>query len=163
MTNATVDLGTNDRGTLFNPDEEAKAAGWGTADPYPLLAKLQDGPPVVKGNLEDLMGVPRQYPTSHWPGEVYSILSFEAVNKAFLDSETFTNEVYAKLSQHTLGDTLLNRDGADHKRLRNVSKPRFKPSFTDGWWTDKWITAAVDEIFDRLVTKDHAEAEDHST
>ena len=157
MTTSTVDLAKKDRGNLFNPNDEAKAAGWGTADPYVHLEKLHDGPPVVKGNLEDLMGIPRQYNTDQWPGEVYSILSFEAVNKAFMDSETFSNRVYEKLSKPALGDTLLNLDGGAHKRLRNVSKPWFKPSFTDGWWTDMWTIAAVDEIFDRITAKDHAE------
>lgn len=157
MTASTVDFAKKDRGALFNPNDEAKAAGWGTADPYVHLAKLYDGPPVVKGNLEDLMGIPRQYSTDHWPGEVYSILSFEAVNKAFMDAETFSNRVYEKLSKPGLGDTLLNLDGGMHKRLRNVSKPWFKPSFTDGWWTEMWTIAAVDEIFDRITTKDHAE------
>ena len=154
---ATVDLAKDDRGTLFNPDEEAKAAGWGAADPYPLLAQLHDGPAVVKGNLEDLMGIPRQYNTDHWPGDVYSVLSFEAVNKVFLDAETFSNRVYETLSMIGLGDTLLNMDGGKHKRMRNVSKPWFKPSFTDGWWTEMWTIAAVDELFDRLCEKDHAD------
>jgi cytochrome P450 len=154
---ATVDLSKDDRGVLFNPDEEAKAAGWGTDDPYLFLEKLYDGPPVRKGVLEDLMGIPRQYSTDQWPGEVYSILSFEAVNKAFLDPETFSNRVYEKMSVTALGDTLLNMDGSRHKRMRNVSKPWFKPSFIDGWWTDKWIVDAVDEIFERLMVKDRAD------
>lgn len=153
----TVDLAKNDRGLLFNADDEARAAGWGVADPYPLLEKLRDGPPVRKGALEDLMGIPRQYPVDQWPGEAYSILSYEAVNKAFMDSESFSNKVYERLSKPALGDTLLNLDGGEHKRLRNVSKPWFKPSFTDGWWTDKWIVKAVAEIFDRITAKDHAD------
>jgi len=158
MTSATVDLAEKERGTLFNPEDEARAAGWGTLDPYPLLEKLHDGPPVRKGNLEDLMGIPRQYNTDHWPdAEVYTALSFEAVNKVFMDGETFNNNVYNKLSKPALGDTLLNLDGGEHKRLRNVSKPWFKPSFTDGWWTDHWIVNAVDEVFDRLCAKDHAD------
>lgn len=157
MNSSTVDLAQSDRGVLFNADEEAKTAGWGTADPYPLLEKLHDGPPVREGNLEDLMGIPRQYSTDHWPGKVYSILSFEAVNKAFMDSKSFNNKVYDNLSKPGLGDTLLNLDGGEHKRMRNVSKPWFKPSFTDGWWNDKWIVNAVDELFDRITTKDHAD------
>ena len=157
MTNATVDLAKDDRGVLFNADEEAKAAGWGVADPYPLLAKLRDGAGVRKGALEELMGIPQQYSTAHWPGEVYSILSFDAVNKAFMDSESFNNTVYEKLSKPGLGDTLLNLDGGEHRRTRNITKPWFKPSFTDGWWNDKWITAAVDELFERLTAKDHAD------
>ena len=152
-TTHTVDLSTDERGVMFNPDEEAKAAGWGTDDPYVCLAKLYDGPPVVKGVLEDLMGIPRQYDTSQWGSDVYSVLSYEAVNKAFLDPETFSNRVYDKMSVTALGDTLLNMDGGKHKRMRNVSKPWFKPSFTDGWWTDKWIVEAVDELFERLIAK----------
>lgn len=153
----TVDLSNDDRGVMFNPDEEAKAAGWGTDDPYVCLEKLYDGPPVRKGVLEDLMGIPRQYVTDQWGGDVYSILSFDAVNKAFMDPETFSNRVYEKMSVTALGDTLLNMDGGTHKRMRNVSKPWFKPSFTDGWWTDKWIVDAVDELFERLMAKDHAD------
>lgn len=157
MATTTVDLAQGDRGGLFDPNEEARAAGWGTDDPYLLLQKLYDGPSVRKGALEDLMGIPRQYATDQWPGEVYSILSFNAVNKAFMDGETFSNRVYDKLSKPGLGDTLLNLDGGAHKRLRDVAKPWFKPSFTDGWWNDQWIVAAVDELFDRLTAKDHAD------
>lgn len=157
MASTTVDLAKNDRGVLFNPEEEARAAGWGTADPYPHLEALRDGPPERKGVLEDLMGLPRQYSTDLWSGEVYSVLSFDAVNKAFMDGETFSNRVYEKLSKPALGDTLLNLDGAPHRRMRNVSKPWFKPSFTDGWWNDNWIVDAVDELFERLVAKDRAD------
>lgn len=38
MTSGTVDLANNDRGVLFDADAEAKAAGWGTDDPYVHLA-----------------------------------------------------------------------------------------------------------------------------
>ena len=44
----TVDLSNDDRGIMFNPDEEAKAAGWGTDDPYVCLEKLYDGPPRLR-------------------------------------------------------------------------------------------------------------------
>jgi cytochrome P450 len=156
-TNDTVDLGKNDRGVLFDADAEALAAGWATDDPYPYLLKLLDGPPVRKGTLEELMGVPQMYPLQLFQGEVYSILSYEAVNAAFMDAETFNNKVYESLSKPTLGDTLLNMDGAHHKSMRNVTKPWFKPSFTNGWWNDKWIVRAVDELFDRITAKDHAD------
>lgn len=153
----TVDLEKSDRGVLFNADAEAHAAGWATDDPYPLLLKLLDGPPVRKGSLEALMGIPQQFPLQMFAGEAYSILSFDAVNDAFMDAESFNNQVYEKLSRPTLGDTLLNMDGKRHQSMRNVTKPWFKPSFTNGWWNDKWIVRAVNELFDRITTKDHAD------
>jgi cytochrome P450 len=157
MDTRTVDFAKSDRGALFSADEEARAAGQTVDEPYPMLLKLLEGPPVQKGSLEELMGIPQQIKTPWRTGEAYSVLSFDAVNKAFLDAETFTNEVYDNLSKRTLGDTLLNMNGARHRRMRDVSKDHFKRSFTDGWWTDKWIVRAVNEIVDRLATKDRAD------
>ena len=103
------------------------------------------------------MDLPPQF-SRMWPNrQAYSILGYEEVNQAFLDSETFSNRVYDTLTKSRLGDTLLNMDGSCHTRMRNISKPYFKPSFTRSWWNEKWITRAVDELFDQITAKNHAE------
>lgn len=157
MDHRAVDLRHDERGVLFSADEEAQSTGWATEDPYPKLLKLLEGPPVQKGALDALMGLPPQFPTQWSQGEAYSVLSFDAVNKAFMDGETFTNHVYDHLSKPKLGNTLLNMDGAVHRRMRNVTKPFFKPSFAETWWNDKWIVQAVDELFDRIEGEGGAE------
>jgi cytochrome P450 len=157
MDHRAVDLWQDERGVLFSPDDEAHASGWAIEDPYPKLLRLLDGPPVQAGALDALMGLPPQFPTIGHKGEAYSVLGFEAVNKAFMDGEAFTNRVYDHLSKPKLGDTLLNMDGAVHRRMRDVTKPYFKPSFAETWWNDKWIVRAVDELFDRIVEKGRAE------
>ena len=157
MQRNTVDLKNDDRGELFCPHQEAVSSGWSIGDPYPKLMKLAEGPSVQPGTLEALMDLPPQF-SRMWPErQAYSIFGYDEVNQAFLDSETFSNRVYDTLTKSRLGDTLLNMDGSRHTRMRNVSKPWFKPSFTRSWWNEKWITRAVDELFEHITAKNHAE------
>lgn len=157
MEHGTVDFSKDDRGVLFNADEEAKSAGWATHDPYPHLIRLLEEGPVHKGCIEDLMGMPRQFPLAWHTGDQFTVTSFDAVNTVFMSADTFNSKVYDHLSLPTLGDTLLNNDGERHRRMRNVAKPWFKPSFADGWWTENWTKQAVAELFDRITEKDHAD------
>ncbi len=157
MNQHTVNLADDGRGVLFDAKEEAASVGWATHDPYPDLLRLLEGPPVQEGSLEELMGLEPHF-SAMWPGiQCYTVLSFEHVNQAFLDAETFTNECYDKMSKERLGDTLLNMDGPRHTRMRNIAKPYFKPSFAGTWWNDNYIVQAVDELFDKITAKDHAE------
>jgi cytochrome P450 len=157
MDQHTVDLARDDRGVLFDPHEEAASVGWTTDEPYPKLLKLMEGPPVQAGSLETLMGLPAQF-SRMWEGrDAYTILGFNEVNAAFMDGESFSNRVYDVMTKSRLGDTLLNMDGERHTRMRNVSKPWFKPAFANTWWNDNWIERAVDELFARITAKDHAD------
>jgi cytochrome P450 len=157
MEQHAVDLATDERGVLFDAHEEAASVGWTTEDPYPKLLKIMEGPPVQKGSLEDLMDLPSQM-AKFWEGrDIYTVLSFDTVNAAFLDGETYTNQVYEDLTLTRLGDTLLNMDGERHTRMRNIAKPWFKPGFAQTWWNDNWIVEAVDELFARITAKDRAD------
>ena len=157
MTQRAVNLERDERGVLFSADEEARSLGMAVEDPYPKMLALLERGPVLKGAVHELMDLPPQH-MMNWPGrDAYTVLSFDAVNKAFTDSENFTNKVYDDLSLPLLGDTLLNMDGLRHRRMRDVAKPYFKPGFTEGWWNDKWIVQAVDDLFARLTCKDSAE------
>jgi cytochrome P450 len=154
----TVDLVRDDRGVLFDTHDEIASTGWTTEEPYPkLLQLLDEGAPVREGALEDLMGQPPQYGRMFTDRGAYSVLSFEHVNQAFMDNETFSNRVYDTLTKSRLGDTLLNMDGARHTRMRDIAKPYFKPSFTQSWWNDNWIVQAVDELFTRFAGRGEAE------
>ena len=146
MNQVAVDLNVQERGVLFSPDDEAHSHGWAVEDPYPKILKLMEGPSVQRGSLHELMGLPSQIGPGWSDRDAFTVLSFDAVNKAFMDGETFTNKIYDYLSKPALGDTLLNLDGAEHRRMRNVTKPYFKPSFAETWWNDRWIENAVDEI-----------------
>lgn len=156
-TAAAVDFaGEGDLAGLFDPDAEALAHNMDIEDPYPKVLALAARGPVLKGALHDLMGLKPQHHL-HWDAPGYSAFSFAAVNQVFLDGETFTNHTYDSLTRDTLGDTLLNMDGDRHRRNRNVAKPWFKPSFAETWWNDRWIADAVDDLFDRICMKTHAD------
>ena len=157
MQRTTVDLKNDERGELFSPDDEAASAGWAIEDPYPKLLKLLEEAPVQRGTLEELMGLPPQF-SRFWPDrDAYTVLSYDAVDQAFMDAGTFSNRVYDDLTKSRLGDTLLNMDGSRHTRMRDISKPYFKPSFTRTWWNENWVVRAVDELFDQITGKNHAD------
>lgn len=100
MAQATVDLSRSDRGALFVADEEAIAAGWATGDPYPgMLRLLDEGQAVREGAFDELLGLPPQFAETLRDRKHYTALSFDAVNQAFMDGETFTNHIYDYLSK----------------------------------------------------------------
>ncbi|MCK9542440.1 MAG: cytochrome P450 [Novosphingobium sp.] len=157
MNKVTVDLLREHRRELFSPEQEARSIGMETDDPYPRLLALAARAPVQAGALHELMGIPPQG-RMDWPGHgAYSLFSFNAVNQAFMDSASFTQRTYDKLLKDHFGDTLLNMDGDEHRRMRNIAKPHFKPSFAESWWNDKWIVQAVDELFGRIEKAGRAE------
>ncbi len=157
MSQQTVDLNTNKRGVLFNARKEVESAGWSTDDPYPRFLELLEEAPIHKGSIESLLGQQPQF-SRMWPDrEAYSVLSYDLVNEAFMDAETFNNDVYDFMTKTRIGDTLLNMNAPRHTHMRNISKPYFKPSFVQTWWNDNWINRAVDKLFDQITTKDHAD------
>lgn len=157
MEDRVVDLIHDDRGVLFDTHDEVASTGWTTEEPYPRLLQLLDGPPVREGSLEALMDQPPQYGRMFPDREAYTVLSFDHVNQAFMDGQTFSNQVYDTLTRSRLGDTLLNMDGARHTRMRDITKPWFKPAFAQSWWNDNWIRQAVDELFARFQSRGSAE------
>lgn len=158
MNQRTVDLATSERGVLFDTEGEVASSGWTTSEePYPKMLELLEGAPVQEGALEELMGLAPQFRRMFQDREHYTLFSFDAVNTAFMDAETFNNDVYDHMTKDRLGDTLLNMNPPRHTRMREIAKPYFKPAFAAEWWNDKWIVHAVDELFARITAKDHAE------
>jgi len=157
MNTRTVDLVHDDRGVLFDTRGEVESTGWTVSEPYPRMLELAARAPVLEGSLEDLMGEPPQYGRMFADRPAYTVFGFEQVNQAFMDGANFSNRVYDTLTRSRLGDTLLNMDGARHTRMREVTKPWFKPSFAQEWWSDNWIGQAVDELFARFETRGTAE------
>ncbi|MFC3173678.1 cytochrome P450 [Novosphingobium bradum] len=143
---------------LFNPEDEAAASGRLSFEPYPRLLELAGRGPALRGSLHGLMGIPPQGMAGPWSeADSVTAFSFAAVNKVFMDNVNFSNKAYQHTIGTALGETLLTMDGLAHRRMRDIAKPYFKPSFAEGWWNDKWIVQAVDALFDRITAKDHAD------
>lgn len=98
---------------------------------------------VLAGDPDDALFQP--------PRETYTLTTFELVNWAFRDGETFSNEIYRDLAMvHAMGDTILWKTGPDHQRLRAVAQPMFIGPKTVTWWRRNWIDEIVAKLLEPL-------------
>lgn len=81
------------------------------ADPYPIYKRLRDDEPVSFAPAVQLWLVTR------WD-------DVEAVD---LDPETFTAATDPSTLNRTLGTCMLGSEGPDHRRIRAISEPPFRP------------------------------------
>jgi cytochrome P450 len=141
---------------LFQVENEAHGLGMHLIeDPYPAFRRMLATGAVLKGNLAECMGHP-----ADWAGlftmrdrPTYTAVSFDAVNEAFMDNETYSSEIYMALGVHVrLGDTILNMVGEKHRRYRILIQKEFQPSVAGSWWNDKFIRDAVDELVAAIET-----------
>ena len=130
-------------------------------DPFPKLAELRDAAPVHKGALADLAGVGgpgRMFP-HHIPGHTtYTAFSFNAVNRGFIENETFSSHAYYTTGMvAAFGDTVLSRVGEAHRCMRSPIQPLFMPDAAESWWRQKIIDETVDTLISSIETKKSAD------
>ncbi|MGE0881568.1 MAG: cytochrome P450 [Acidimicrobiia bacterium] len=134
---------------LFDVETEFVHHGVFVDDPYPQFHELRESGPVHKGSPSVALGID-PHADDNWLAqghEVYSCYSFDTCNYAFIENELFSSEAYYTATHVTehLGDTVLNKVGADHRSYRDALQPAFKPSYVQNWWREKF-TAPTAEI-----------------
>ena len=133
---------------LFDVETEFAHEGVFIEDPYPDFARLRRQGPVHQGSPQVLLGIDEEADEA-WRSqgiEVFSAYSFETCNYALIESELFSSEGYywAVHVPEFLGDTILNKVGADHRSYRDPLQPIFKPSHVQAWWSQKFVAPAAE-------------------
>lgn len=146
---------------LFQVENEAKALGTPVIDdPYPTWAKLLALGPVHQGTLPECMGLPPEW-SGHFyhPGSThYTALSFAAVSEAFTNKDNFSSQFYVDMDiERQLGDTILSMDGPRHRRYRDLIQAHFQPAAAAGWWNEKVIQGAVEQLISSIETQGGAD------
>lgn len=131
-------------------------------DPFPAMNRLRDKGPVHQGPLGALIGYPEADPSAfryHLPSQVtYSALSFDAVSEAFIKNEVFSSHVWHMFEGSSArGDTVLEKIGAEHRRIRGPIQPLFSPDAAQNWWTDKIIAETVETLISEIEVKRDAD------
>ncbi len=129
------------------------------ADPWPACAHLRAEQPVVRVPL----------PSVHVPGggqEAYLVTRFEDA-AAVLRDERFVKNVRTALAPHELklpwmpksleplAHNMLDADGADHRRLRNLVRDTFAPRYIAQ--LEPRVQAIADELIDRMAAAGRAD------
>lgn len=120
---------------------------------------LREAGPVHKGSLRELLKLPEQGP-SHYAvqRDSYTCVSYEACSQAFRDNETYSSQLYVELpSIQTLGKTILEMVGPEHRRHRATLQPMFIKPKAMRWWRERWIDGIVAQLIDSLRGQSHAE------
>jgi len=129
------------------------------ADPWPVCARVRADQPVVRVAL----------PNARMPGghqEAYLVTRYEdgaAVlrDERFIKDHRSLGEPWQRSSQwipkalQPLSRTMLDTDGADHRRLRNLVRDTFAPKYTAQ--LEPRIQALADELLDRMAAAGRAD------
>jgi cytochrome P450 len=135
---------------MFQLEKAVEAFGTGIIeDPYPVFAELLAKGPVHRGTLSECMGLPPERSGRVYaPGLTYfSVFSFQAVSDVFTRKDDFDSGFYYDIGipQH-FGDSILNMDGARHRRFRDLIQPMFQPAAAESWWGKKVVSGLIDDL-----------------
>lgn len=119
-------------GTMMSPVE----------DPYPVYARLREESPVLPVNT--MMGVN------------YLVTRFDDVAMVLRDAGTFSSRANARGIGMVMGRTLLEMDGREHVRHRNLIAPFFSPLAMRSTMPPV-VERVVDELIDGFATSGQAD------
>lgn len=105
-----------------------RAAEW-KRDPYPFFAENRRRGGVFRGPLLDYSALP----DSMRPKQVFSALSFEAVNTVLRDGRAFNSRGYDTSIGLFTGRTILAMEGKEHREHRNLVSAAFKMKSLARW------------------------------
>jgi cytochrome P450 len=153
----------DDEGACDPFEEFSRAVSeWGVRSPYPRLAELRRAGPVQRIEAaelaESLAGGPAAASRilSQVPSEGWAVVSHVAVSQVLLDGATFSSRGCATTLGVAVGPTLLQLDGPEHRRQRELIQQAFTPRSLARWETDI-VAPAVARHVDALVDRRSAD------
>lgn len=131
-----------------------RATGVGTInDPYPTYDELcETGPvhPFAPSSAFDLKEAPD---AMVWRDRAqFSCYSWETVDAVLRDAETYSSEWYEPTLGVTIGRSMIQMGGAEHRRSRALVQPSFTRKEME-LWRMRWVQPAVDRILDALIER----------
>jgi len=146
-------------GELFDITREAAAHGLQVhGDLTPAMNALRERAPVMKGSLRELLGLAEIHQAFNVPRQHYALLSYKLCERAFRENMLFSSEVYRESpGVQSLGRTILEMTGDEHRRYRSVVQPMFLRPKAMTWWQQNWISEAVDTLLDHLADRKGAD------
>ena len=116
-------------------------------DPYPYFAQKRNDGGVFHGTVVDYSKTPE----SLRPKNSFAAMSFDAVNKAFRDSQVFSSAYYDNTIGLFIGPSILAMEGKKHREHRNLVSAAFKSKALSRWEPEvvrPICNALIDEFID---------------
>lgn len=128
-----------------------KPAGF-IRDPYPYFADKRHGAGVFHGTVVDYSKTPE----SLRPKNSFAAVSFEAVNAAFRDAQTFSSQYYDNTIGLFIGPSILAMAGKTHREHRNLVSAAFKSKALVRWEPEV-VRPICDALIDEFVDAGRAD------
>jgi len=127
-----------------------RATGVGSIDdPYPRYDELRETGPVHEGSVLRAFGIDDG--GMGWPGRPqFSCYDWETIDAVLSDKDTFSSRWYQPTLEPTVGVSLIQLDGEEHRRHRELVQPALLRGRIESW-SARWIQPTVDRILDECV------------
>jgi cytochrome P450 len=133
-----------------------ESAGVGSVrDPHPTFHEMRAECPVHTGGFSDRFGLegdvmdPALLDPDNTP---YAVLSFDTVQQALKDGQTFSSSGYADSMGVVMGHSILEMDEPEHHQYRSLIQQAFTRKAMESWERDlvlPIVTGLVDDFADR--------------
>ena len=114
-----------------NPADRARnrATGAGLVDdPYPVYDRLRETGPVHAGAISRAFGVEGMPDSMIWSErEQFACYDWESVDAVLRDAQTFSSEWYEETLGRTIGPSMIQMGGTQHRRYRALVQPARSP------------------------------------
>lgn len=126
-------------------------------DPYPVFHELRNESPVISGSQWHRFGVETPMEAA-LAGErtPYMLVSFNAVQQALKDGETFSSSGYGDSIGLVMGHSILEMDEPEHHSYRSLIQQAFTRKAMERWEADI-VRPIVDAHIDAFVDRGHAD------
>ena len=139
-----------------NPADRARnrATGAGTVkDIYPHYDALRESGPVHKGSISQVLGLTDMQDLYIWTDRAqYSCYDWDSVETVMRDPETYSSEWYEPSLGVTIGRSMIQMGGSEHRRYRALVQPSMTRREMERW-RERWVQPAVDGILDAVIAR----------
>ena len=138
-----------------NPADIARnrATGAGVIDdPYPVYDRLRETGPVHEGPISRAFGVDGMTDPLWQTRPQFGAYDWETVDTILRDAETYSSESYQEILGVTIGRSMIQMDGREHRRSRALVQPAFTRKEMEGWRV-RWVQTTVDRILDEIIER----------
>ena len=139
----------------YDPIQQFQDVAGDVRDPYPDLARERRANPIKLVDMREVMGLEQDAMLPDGP-PMYSVFSHGLVQEVLHDDTRFSSEGYAPIMGALMGHSILEMDGPEHVRHRNLVARAFRQKMLERW-SDELIGKTVHELVDCFANDGRAE------
>ncbi len=127
-------------------------------DPYPMMAGIRAGSPVLEVHLGTRPGRDRPGEAGPAPeiSSLFSVTSYEHAQRVLTDNVRFSSAGYATTVGQVMGRSILEMDPPEHQRHRALVAKAFRARVLERW-SDAIIGTCVSELIDAFADDGEAD------